>query len=444
MCALPLLDRPDEAALFLRPGGPVKPRAFLADAHALAARLPASGPVLNLCRDRYRFVLAFAAALLRGRPCLLCGDPSPAMLASLARQHPGCVAVADDPDVTAPCPIILPAAGRGAPPALAPNPAIPADQLAAIVFTSGSTGAPIAHPKSWGSLVARSRAAAERFGLQETAPVSVIGTVPPGHMYGFETTVLLPLHAPCASWCGQAFFPADVEAALAAAPPPRVLVTTPLQLRALRDVAATGLRCCISATAPLDPALAGEAEARWHAPMLEIFGATECGSIASRRTVEGEAWLPYPGVIVSEAGDTALAQAGDEPAIPLADELELLPGGRFRLLGRRADMVKLGGRRASLAGLNRILTSLDGVSDGIFVVPDDLDRRSTARLLAVVVAPGRSAPSILSELRDRMDPIFLPRRVLHVDALPRNALGKLPRQAVLDLLAHALAPTAAR
>ncbi len=100
-------------------------------------------------------------------------------------------------------------------------------------------------------------------------------------------------------------------------------------------------------------------------------------------------------------------------------------------------MVKLGGRRASLLGLNRILTGLDGVVDGLFVVPDDLDRSSTARLQAVVVAPTRSATSILAELRDRMDPLFLPRRVVHVDALPRNAVGKLPRQAVLDLLARA-------
>ena len=129
----------------------------------------------------------------------------------------------------------------------------------------------------------------------------------------------------------------------------------------------------------------------------------------------------------------------DMPPVPLADELELSEDGRFRLLGRRADMVKLGGRRASLAGLNRILTGLDGVRDGIFVVPDDLDQRSTARLLAFVVAPERSAPSILAELRDRVDPIFLPRRVVHVDALPRNALGKLPRQAVLDLITQTMA-----
>ena len=193
----------------------------------------------------------------------------------------------------------------------------------------------------------------------------------------------------------------------------------------------------ISATAPLDPALAAAAETRWGAPVLEIFGATECGSIASRRTVEGDAGRPIPASSCAPTATRRRCTPTASTPVALADELELLADGRFRLLGRRADMVKLGGRRASLAGLNRILTGLEGVRDGIFVVPDDLDRRSTARLLALVVAPGRSGPSILAELRDRMDPVFLPRRVVHVDALPRNALGKLPRQAVLDLLAEA-------
>jgi len=434
MNALPLVERPDGAALFLHPNEKVTKGAFLADAHRLAATLPDAAHLLNLCRHRYAFAVTFAAALLRGQVCLLAGDLSAPMLAALARDYPDCVAVVDDPALATPFPTVL--ARPDGRPGHGPSALIPADRTVAIVFTSGSTGVPSPHHKSWGALVARSRAAAERFGLGEGSVTSIVATVPPGHMYGFEVTVLLPLHAACASWCGQAFFPGDVGAALAATPAPRILVTTPLQLRALHGVAASGLSACISATAPLDPALAAEAEARWGAPMLEIFGATECGSIASRRTVEGEAWLPYPGVTLQREEEAILACGPGATPVPLADELEMLEDGRFRLLGRRADMVKLGGRRASLAGLNRILTGLDGVRDGLFVVPDDIDRRSTARLLAVVVAPERTASSILADLRDRMDPLFLPRRVIHVDALPRNALGKLPRQAVLELLAQ--------
>jgi acyl-coenzyme A synthetase/AMP-(fatty) acid ligase len=282
--------------------------------------------------------------------------------------------------------------------------------------------------------VQRSRAARDAFGL---AGGSIVGTVPPQHMYGFELTVLLPLHAPVCSWCGPGFFPGDVAAALDLAVPPSVLVTTPLQLRALLHggvpLPVSGV---ISATAPLDTALAAQAEDAWRTEVREVFGATECGSIASRRTTAGPDWTVYPGVSVGFADAGAVVDAPHMGPVALSDVFEAAPGG-FRLLGRRTDVVKLGGRRASLPGLNQVLTGLPGVEDGAFIVPDDLDDRSTARLLAVVVAPGRTAAAILAELRLVLDPVFLPRRVIQVERMPRNDLGKLPRLAMLELVAQA-------
>ncbi len=433
----PLTDRASDAVLFHHGGRPVTAAAFLHDALTLAGTLPDAGHMVNLCRDRYAFAVAFAAALLRRQPCLLTGDQSEAALAALAERFPDAYAAAEDPGAN-PLPTCL-VRPVGKAPATAPQvPPISARQLAAVVFTSGSTGAPVPHNKLWGALVARSRAAAAQFALDAACPSTIVGTVPPQHMYGFELTVLLPLHAPAASWCGPAFYPGDVHAALSAAPAPRVLVTTPLQIRALLR-AGTGLpplQAAISATALLDRDLAAEAERRWQAPMLEIFGATEVGSVASRRTVDGNAWAAYPGVAVQQDADAATVSAPWAEPVALADHLEALDARRFRLLGRRTDLVKLGGRRASLSGLNRILLALDGVADGVFVVPGDLEQRATARLMAVVVAPRRSPDSILAELRGRVDPLFLPRRVVCVDALPRNELGKLPQGALLALLAR--------
>lgn len=433
-----LVERPPGAVLFRTPGaacGPVVTgETFLRAAHRLAASLGGDGPVLNLCADRCLFALAFAAALLRGRPCVLAGaDASGA----LARNFPGAWAVAEKGNLPAGIEgqeIALLAADAAGP--VPPNPALPANRLAAYAVTSGSTGEPVAHPKPWGALAARSRAAGTQFDFREAQPVTVVGTVPPQHMYGFETTVLLPLHAASSSWCGPTFFPADVRAAVAAAPVPVLLVTTPLQLRVLLEgPALPPLAAAISATAPLDPALAAEAERVWNAPVLEIYGATEAGSLASRRTTAGDAWRPYPGVMVIEESGTAFAITESAAAQPLADSVMPLGDGRFRLLGRRADLVKLGGRRASLTGLTRILCGLNGVLDGAFAAPDDLERRPSARLLAFAVAPERSAESILAELRGKVDPVFLPRRVIRVERLPRNALGKLPRRALLALVA---------
>ena len=90
----------------------------------------------------------------------------------------------------------------------------------------------------------------------------------------------------------------------------------------------------------------------------------------------------------------------------------------------------------SLAGLTRILTAIEGVEDGIFVAPDDLETEPTARLLAFAVAPRLAAEDILAALRARIEPLFLPRRVLRVERLPRDALGKLPADALAALRAR--------
>ena len=385
--------------------------------------------------------MAFAAALLRGQVSLLSGDRSTERLAGLARRFPGLYALVDDAAWDGPLPAhhvepVRREADAGVPPT------IPGTQAAALVFTSGSTGEPVAHRKAWGALATRTQDAARRFRFARAAPAEVVGTVPPQHMYGFETTVLWPLHAPVASWCGPAFYPEDIRSALRAVPAPRVLVTTPLQMRALLRAGAelTELDRLISATAPLYPELASEAERRWDVSVWEIFGATEVGSIASRRTVESDVWAAYPRVRLhdSRIGSAGTLVAGPfaEP-YPLSDLVERLDPVRFRVLGRRTDVVKLGGRRTSLAGLNRALTSIDGVLDGLFVAPDDLDRRPTARLLAFVVAPGLSVDVVMAGLRGRVDPLFLPRRIVHVDRLPRSSTGKLPEAAVTALRAQA-------
>ena len=445
-----LVDRPRDAVLFRYGETAISAEMFLRHCHALAATLPDATHMINLCRDRYAFVVAFAASLLRRHVCLLTGERSEAALAMLAEAFQGSYIATDEPGPAGqgtvanrglPVCVVVPgevnkgdiAAQQGVAPV---NPVIPTDQLAAIVFTSGSTGMPTPHRKLWGALAERSRAAAEQFGLHAAAPCAVVGTVPPQHMYGFETTVLLPLHAPISSWCGPAFYPTDIQAALAAVPEPRILVTTPLQMHGVlrAEIRLPALRAVISATAPLDADLAASAEAQWQTQVLEIFGATEVGSIASRRTIEGDHWTLYPDVRLTAHDDAIAVTAPFAPPVALADEIEQLGHDRFRLLGRRTDIVKLGGHRASLSGLNRILAGLEGVTDGTFLVPDDLDQQPTARLLAVVVAPDRSADSILRELRACLDPLFLPRRVIRVPALPRNALGKLPRESLLRMI----------
>jgi acyl-coenzyme A synthetase/AMP-(fatty) acid ligase len=444
--ASPLTARAASEVIYRRSSGPVTVGRFLAEATALAAQLPEDGRfAANLCADRYLALLGFGAALVRGHVTLLNADPAPGRLHRLAASYPGTYAIADRPLPASPVPVVNldcdPWHGAAAGPAALP-PSILAERIVAIGFTSGSTGEPTAHPKPWGALVAAAEAAAERFGLgaapggegaRPPPPTSLVATVPPQHMYGFETTIVLPLHASVAPYAGESFFPSDVLDALAALPAPLVLITTPVHLRPMlaEGRRPRGLSAVISATAPLSPALAEAVERDWDAPVLEIYGATEAGSLASRRTVAEPDWLPYRGVGMEAARGVAIVPGLGE--VPLEDEMKPEAGGRFRLLGRRADLVKLGGRRASLAELNRQLAEVEGVQDGIFLAPEDIERNPAARLTAYVVAPGCGAEEILAGLRGRVDPVFLPRPLVLVPALPRDALGKLPRGALARL-----------
>ena len=419
---IPLVARAADAVLYRLPGRTVTAGEFAGAAADLAASLPESGTAINVCAGRYAFALAFAAALLRGHVSLLTSDRSPGRLQALARRFPGSYTIDDSRAAAAP-------ACR--PAHVIPD--VPGDRPAAIVFTSGSTGQPVGHAKTWAALATRSQDAAVAFGIDPANPASIAGTVPPQHMYGFETTILWPLHADVSVWCGPAFYPADIRAALAASQSPRLLVTTPLQLRGLlQGPALPRLSRIISATAPLDSAMAAAAERAWDTEAWEIFGATEVGSIAARRTLAGGAWTPYPSVDVRAEADQVWVDAPGAPATKLDDVLDLHADGRFTLLGRRSDLVKLAGRRASLAGLNRILCDIEGVEDGVFVPPDARGHHA-ARMTAFVVAPGRAPAAILAELRTRIDPVFLPRRLVQVDSLPRNEFGKLPVQALEDL-----------
>jgi acyl-coenzyme A synthetase/AMP-(fatty) acid ligase len=241
----------------------------------------------------------------------------------------------------------------------------------------------------------------------------------------------LALHA------ARPFFPADIRAALQALPRPRCLVTTPTHLRVLlaepEPLPPVDLLLC--ATAPLAPQLAAQAEERFAGPLHEVYGCTEAGQVATRRTVQGEEWQALPGVSLrADAAGTWASGGHVEGEVLLADVIELRGRTRFVLHGRTADLVNIAGKRTSLAHLNYHLNSIEGVVDGVFVAPED-EGGAVARLAAFVVAPGHTSESLLGALRERIDAAFLPRPLCFVDALPRNELGKLPQRSLHRIVA---------
>ncbi len=437
MSSLPLVSHPSpDSIIAWRAEGAVTRSKFLAEVSQLAALFPAGSHLLNLCSDRYRFSVGLAAAIVAGKVSLLPPAHTPEMVRQIKVFAPDVFCLTDSDHYTVDLPHLrYPSMGVSQTDTFA-IPQIDVNQHIAVVFTSGSSGAPQPHPKTWGALVSSVQAEAHRLGLLDNPPCTLIGTVPPQHMYGFESTVLMAWHSGNALSHAQPFYPADICQALAAVPAPRVLVSSPVHLRVLLDAALTlpEIACVVSATAPLSAQLAQAIEACCKAPLMEIYGSTETGLIATRRPTQTTEWQLLPGIKLVVEGDGVRACGGHiETLLPLNDMIEPLTDEHFLLHGRTADLVNIAGKRNSLASLNHLLTTLPGVVDGAFYMPEESGHEHVTRLAACVVAPEMDAPHLLALLRKHIDPVFLPRPLLFVDSLPRNSTGKLPRAALQAL-----------
>jgi acyl-coenzyme A synthetase/AMP-(fatty) acid ligase len=319
-------------------------------------------------------------------------------------------------------------------------PLVPAGHKVAQVLTSGSTGQPVPHGKRWDLLVANIRGAARRIaeylGRADLQGVTVVGTVPAQHMYGFESTVLLSLVGGASFTSERPFFAQDIVRVLASVPRPRVLVTTPLHLKTLLDagIDLPAVDLVLSATAPLSPQLAARAEAAMAGTLVEIYGCTEAGQVATRRPTVQTEWQTHAGIVLAGDGEEVIVSGGHVPEpTRLADVLQVLSPTRFRLLGRSNDLINVAGKRSSLSHLNHHLNSIPGVQDGAFWLPPDADADAVVRLVAFVVAPDVSRQALLDALRERVDAAFLPRRMLWLDSLPRDGTGKLPASRLAEL-----------
>jgi acyl-coenzyme A synthetase/AMP-(fatty) acid ligase len=427
--------------LAVRRGKTISVAQYLVDAHYCAAQLPASPYVLIACQDRYHFAVAFAAALMRQQIALLPSTHTEALIAKLAANYPQLYCVTDE----AACGIELPqtniAAWLHQPIPATPilTPVFAAHQIAAIVFSSGSTGEPVPHQKSWGKLTINVKSEGKRLGITPGSGYTIAGTVPPQHMYGFESTVLIALQNGAAFEASKPFYPADIEHTLKSISHPKALVTTPFHLRAwLTEVQTPApLNLLVSATAPLATDLARLAEEITNAPLIEIYGSTDTSQLATRRTTHTDEWEVFEGISLQMIdGRPHASGAQIEGIVPINDVLELKTPHCFALHGRTADMVNVAGKSTTLGYLNHQLLSIPGVIDGTFFMVDNNSEGTgnTARLAAIVVAPALDMQVLQAELRRRIAPAFLPRPLRLVEKLPRNATGKLPQAQLLALL----------
>ena len=389
----------------------------------LAGTLPDNQYVINLHADRYLYLRAFCAALVAGQCTLMPPNRQPHTLQQLRTLY-------DDPYTVgenAAEPIIADADSS--------IPDIPDQQHAAIAFTSGSTGTPTPNLKFWRTLHVGSLSNAQVILSDVTTQLNVVATVPPQHMWGMETSILLPLFSQVAVSSLTPFYPQDIADALRSVPQPRMLVSSPIHLETLfkSGVKLPEVRKIITATAPLSKQLATDLETNFDTQVQDIFGCSESGILATRRTSVDDEWT-YSETFKLRMSDDGVHISAEHLSVDvmLPDIVELTAANRFRWMGRQQDMVNIAGKRGSLADLNIRLRDIPGVIDGVIFAPPAAEGQRT-RLAALVVAPNVEVSDILGALKDKVEPVFLPRPILKVAELPRQETGKLAIKDVQEI-----------
>jgi acyl-coenzyme A synthetase/AMP-(fatty) acid ligase len=432
-----LVHHPQQLAAWHRGRG-ISVEQFFEDVAKLADQLPDAEQVINLCDDRYHFAVSFAAAMVRHQITLMPSNNTPGAVNSLLKNRGKSYCLTDQlkNSILAKQYLVGDLLQRkGQSSTQLPEHIDPSRQVA-ILYTSGTTGVPQSNPKTWGELKDEADSALRRFPFLSRSVSSLVATVPAQHMYGLATSILFPWQGGISVHTGRPLFPVDIASALALTAAPRVLITTPLHLRACLDAGISWpeISFVISATAPLSKSLAAEAEQQLQTEIYEIYGSTETGSIASRRTRMDDTWKLYDEIQLKQQGNQTYAVGGHLPKPTLLnDNIDILGNQRFLLRGRDNDMLKIAGKRASIGDLNQKLLAIPEVIDGVFLAPEDPDNEKQ-RLTALVVAPTLTKQQILNTLSQSIDSAFLPRPLHFVESLPRNSTGKLPRDQLSKFL----------
>lgn len=312
------------------------------------------------------------------------------------------------------------------------------DRVLVAFQTSGTTGAAQPITKTAHQLFGEAKLIGETFAISSSD--RVLATVPPNHIYGLLFSVLMPLLSGGSFVRSSPLYPETI-AELLRSLGSNVLVSVPAHLCAFALLSPEGLTkpdrvFCSGAPLPTETAI--ELESKFGFGVTEVFGSTETGGIGWRLSPANDVFQPFDGVTMSadSAGNGLLVSPFTDSSSPTplvcADRVESLVGGGFRHLGRSDDIVKVAGTRVSLDDVVQRLRALEGVQDAAAIAVEAPTIRGV-QVEAFVVAAGRDAGSIRTELKPFFDPVVLP-RIRVVQQLPHTPYGKMPRSALMALL----------
>lgn len=440
-------DRDDEQL------SPVRYAELCAQARAVAQLVPGAGEVLLLCEDRYWFTAALLGAWQAGRPVVLPPHRGAEVVTRLSAGrfvlHDGGAATFEPSLDVRQAPVVE------TPSSLDP---IDPERHLLTLYTSGSTGEPVAWLKRARQVLGEAQVLVRQLGLQPSD--RVLPSVAPHHIYGLLFGVLAPLAA------GASFVrstPLHTETLLAFAERTRAswLVSVPAHLQVLAPLLRErfepssasassqpgSARSVVSSGAALREDTARQLRAAG-LEVIDVLGSTETGGLAVRRRGVETSWTPLDGVRVQAGPEQRLMVRSPFMERPGAwhatgDRCSVEPDGRFQHLGRSDDVVKIGGKRTTLGEIEACLRQLPGVVD-VAALRHPVGGIRGEEIWAAIVAPGLTSRTVRHALRQRLDPVFVPRKLRLVTELPRERGGKLRREALLRLFQHPEGPSVAR
>jgi malonyl-CoA/methylmalonyl-CoA synthetase len=342
---------------------------------------------------------------------------------------------------------------RSAPPAM---PALSPDSPGAILYTSGTTGRPKGAVLDHGGLLAQARGAIEVW--RWTSRDILVHALPLFHLHGLG----MGLHGTLLSGGSATLVPFSPAAVVAELTRPNtergtMFFGVPSMYQRLCDwldqhpTDLSQVRVFVSGSAPLPPALFERCARLLGQAPIERYGITEGGIVVTNPyegpRQPGRVGLPFPGVEVALGElDEVLLKGGQVFKgywrNPKATAEAFTPDGFFRtgdvgeigedgtlaIRGRLKELIITGGFNVYPREVEIVLETHPAVDEvAVAGVPSE----SWGEEVTAFVVPSKSAPLIETELiafaRERLATYKCPRRVVVLEKLPRNAMGKIER-----------------
>ena len=337
------------------------------------------------------------------------------------------------------------------------------DDVAALLYTSGTTGRSKGAMLTHRNLVSNARSLNEIWRI--TANDRLLHALPIYHVHGlFVALDTILLAGGSMLWLPK-FEP---KAVLAALPKATMMMGVPtfytrlLGESGLTKEATSHIRLFVSGSAPLLAETHREFRARTGHAILERYGMTETGMITSNpfdgERIAGTVGYPLPEIAVRVTDDAGQAVPAGEignvevrgpnvfagywrmPEKTVAefrpdrffitgDQGQLDPDGRLTLVGRAKDMIISGGLNVYPIEIEQELNAIPGVDESAVIGVPHPDF-GEAVVAVIATKPGvtlPSAESILADLGQRLAKFKLPKQLIIASELPRNAMGKVQK-----------------